>query len=62
MSSRLDVSPFLLSAISSNRSARDSRTEMALSLRSFCRFFLLLPFSALARTGAERAPRFEWDM
>jgi hypothetical protein len=32
MGSRLDVSPFLLSANSSNRSSRDSRTEMALSL------------------------------
>jgi hypothetical protein len=32
MGSRLDVSPFLLSANSSNRSSRDSRTEMAPSL------------------------------
>jgi hypothetical protein len=31
MGSRLDVSPFLFSANSSNRSSRDSRTEMALS-------------------------------
>jgi hypothetical protein len=32
MGSRLDVSPSLLSANSSNRSSRDSRKEMALSL------------------------------
>ena len=62
MSSRLDVSPFLLSANSSNRSSVTRVGKWHCRCRSFCRFFLLLPFSALARTGAERAPRFEWDM
>jgi hypothetical protein len=38
MGSRLDVSPSLLSANSSNRSSRDSRKEMSLLLP------LILPF------------------
>jgi len=53
MGSRLDVSPFLLSAkLFEAVPRRDSRTEkMALSLPLILRFFLLPPFSALARTG-----------
>lgn len=62
MSLRRDVSPLLLDANSSNRSSRDSRTEMALSLPLILQLSLLLSLSALAGTRAERAPRFEWDM
>ena len=63
MGSRLDVSPFLLSANSSNRSSRDSRTEMAAVVAAhFAAFSCCFHLAPLARTGAERTPRFEWDV
>jgi hypothetical protein len=62
MGSRLDVSPSLIKCALFEPFLGDSRKETELSFAAHFAAFSFFHFSALARTGAERALRFEWDL